>query len=192
MKLLVARVRWSFPSEGRRRPRARSNTYVRPTDATGRAACGPAAQPFCARPTPAQGAVRSFATNAAYVTGMCSARNCSTRLGVAPGSHAGRSRPRERDEVHQRPRVHRPVELGVGADGQHAAGELACDAELDQLARTVSYGGLVDGAAARRASSRRPPADRLERCTRPACRPACERPRARARRTRPSPSRSAC
>ncbi len=54
------------------------------------------------------------------------------RLGVAPDLALRGLVGAERDEVHQRARVDRPVELGVGADRQDAARELARDARLDE------------------------------------------------------------
>ena len=54
-------------------------------------------------------------------------------LGVAEG-----------EEVHQLAGVHRPVELGVRPDRECAPGQLAGDAELDQLLVGL-VGGLVDG-----------------------------------------------
>ena len=65
------------------------------------------------------------------------------RLGVAPDLALRGLGGAQRDEVHQRARVDRPVELGVGADRQHAARHLARDALLDQpLVRRVRR--LVD------------------------------------------------
>ncbi len=54
------------------------------------------------------------------------------RVGVAADLPLGRLGRPQRHEVHQRAGVDRPVELGVGADGDHRTGELARDAGLDE------------------------------------------------------------
>src|SRR4051812_13530710 len=54
------------------------------------------------------------------------------RLGVPADLQLGELRVPQGDEVHQSPGVDRPVELGVGADRDDRAGELAGDALLHQ------------------------------------------------------------
>ena len=65
------------------------------------------------------------------------------RLRVAPDLALGGLGRAQRDEVHQRAGVDRPVELGVGADRHHAAGELAGDTQLDETL-VGGEGGVVD------------------------------------------------
>jgi hypothetical protein len=64
---------------------------------------------------------------------------------IAPDLALGRVGGAKGDEVHERSGVHRPVELGVGADGDGRARELTGDSRLDEpLVGGVR--GLVDGA----------------------------------------------